>query len=378
MKKIALKTLVCIMAIFAFVFGVNLLSLPKTANAAYFTSITTQDDYFSIQMTINTRRSSSSAPQQDVRTVTTSAGESVSYNCFAWRDVERLTFNFAGVRVPTDCEISEYAFEVTYFQSEDLTTPIGGGKGPESEPLASNVIFQNRFEPFSYFYYIDSDAGVDSTNSHSGHDFGLYRFDFKYKYYNPDTMQHLSEAQWTEMKNPIYIAILPDDVNSIVYSKVSLSTTIIPGSELLNEFNFSLITSTDAFDYINPAYLEWEVTGKDTMNAQYCRDEKMKNDNLDLYAPYKVIIPVYNNYHGKTFLLQTNGIEGYWSVYCYLINPTTNSKILLVQEENLSTVKVAKPSYIWIVYIVIGLLLLIALVSVLIIILRNRTQEKVW
>ena len=378
MKKIALKTLVCIMAIFAFMFGASLISLPKLASAANFMSVTASDDYFSIQMTVTTRRGTSAAPQEDVRTVTTSEGEKVTYNCFSWREIERLTFDFSGQIIKDNSQISEYAFDVTFLQSEDLTTPIGGGKGPQSEVLTQSTIFQNRFEPFRYFYYVDDDASVDSNNSHSGHDFGLYRFDFRYKYYNPDTMQHLSEPQWTAMKTPIYVAILPDDVNSIVYSKVSLSTTVIPGSELLNEFNISLITSTDAFDYINPEYLEWEVTGKDTLNVQYCRDEKMKNDNLTMYGPYSVIIPIYNEYHGKSFLLNTNGIEGTWTVSCYLIKPNTHEKLLLAQEDNLSTIKLEKPSYIWIVYVVLGLAILIALVAVLIIILRNRTQEKVW
>lgn len=378
MKKFALKSLVCIMAIFAFVFGASLISLPKSANAAYFTQIETSDDYFSIRMTVGTRRGTSSALQEDVRTVTTSEGEEVTYNCFSWRNISMLTFDLSGFTIMDNSQISEYSFEVTFLQSEDLTTPLGGGKGPQSEVLTQNAIFQNRFEPFRYMYYVDDDAGENTNNSHSGHDFGLYRFDFRYKYYNPDTMQHLSEPQWTAMKTPIYIAILPDDVNSIAYSRVSLSTTVIPGSELLNEFNISLITSTDAFDYINPKYLEWEVTGKDSLNVQYCRDEKMKNDNLTMYGPYSVIIPIYKDYHGKTFLLNTNGIEGTWSVSCYLIKPKTNERILLAQEDNLSTIKVAKPSLIWIVYVVLGLAILIALVAVLIIILRNRTQEKVW
>ena len=376
MKKIALKTLVCIMAIFAFIFGVNLMSLPKTANAANFTSVTSQNSYFSMTMSARARQGTSSVLQEDTRTVTTYEGESITYNCFKWRELEYFTFRFIGYRPTDNVEIADYSFEVTFIQTEDLKTPIGGGKGPESEVLAQNTIYQNRFETFNFFYYIDSNKGHNSNNSHDGHDFGLYRFDFRYTYLDQDTMEEIGEKQWFAMDDPIYVAILPDDINNINLGRVSLSTMIIPGSELLNEFSFSLLTNNDALDYINPVYLEWEVTGKDTLNAQYCRDENMKNSDLDTYAPYKVIVPIYKEYHGKTFLLDTNGIEGTWTVACYLIRPT--GKILLVQETNLSTIKAAKPSYIWIVYIVLGILLLIALIAVLIIIIRNRTQEKVW
>lgn len=368
-KKILYAIMATILVLFA---GLSLfLCQPYHCANAIFVEQITSDDNFSMKMTANGRRSNNALPL-DKRTSTTTLGKEIEYICFQWKDLESLGFRFSSNIKASDKIFRNFQFKTSFQQTDNLSLPFD-----ECLPttLYEGTITGNNFSQFDFFYYIDSNnQDKESNTSANGHDFGIYKFDFSYDFHDNETMD---EGTWSTYSiGEIYVAVLPDDIDSISsFLDLSILYSISSSNKLMNVFNLYL--SNDAFKYINPAYIQWSVTGTDTMNVNYVLTQKMKDENLE-YANHKVLWQSPVSTTGPRFIFDSNDIEGTWSVTCSIKNSDGQTEKYHLNLDNLSTIKKSPKSFLWL-FIFIGCLLVVgAIVSIIIVVLKNKKHDKVW
>lgn len=348
--------------------GLSLFSLHFTTHSTFaestpkeaFIEKTIDNGKFAMNITANARKQT--ALPLNEQNITTTVGEKINYLCFNWRDLEHLKFKFSSTE-NTGITFKSFQFLLTNLQTDDLTTSIGV---KEPTILYQGNIVNNKFEPFDFYFYIDKNIEInESSNRCKGNDFGIYKFDFVYTYLEEENEVSVSIGD-------LYVAILPDDIDSIPQQEVKIMYSISSSNKLMNIFNLYL--SNDAFKYVNPKYLQWVVVGNDQMNVSYVLTQKMKDENIN-YANYKVIWQTLSNTSGTNFIFDSNDIEGTWTAYCYIKNSDGSEKMTLTVG-NLSTIKVEKTSYVWLILLIIGLVILIGGVIGLIVFYKKR--DKVW
>ena len=320
---------------------------------------------FSMRVTVNFRDRNLEKDLETKVVQNETTGEEIEFYYFKWRELESLSFRFT-TNSNRGC-LSHYLM-LTYMQSEDLSPYIGEGN--------SEVLYEGEgFIPFNFFYYIDSTTeNKNNPNTSSGKDFGLYKFDFVY------TFQQ--DGQITSRHKELYVAVVPDTVEEVVES-LPANTSIIPtvgSNKLMTIYNLTLTTAAhETLKYVNPARLKWEVFGRDTESINYCLDSDMK-EKME-YGSYEMIYPnplPEEKKTGTSFVLDTNDIEGTWTVNL-ILKKSDGSEMSVAKIENLSTKKAERKSYLWLILVIISVVLLaIAIILIIIFVLKKKKDRKVW
>lgn len=359
----SLKTsLLC--TIFLCIASIGIFFVPTNPVGAtdIFTEATVSDAFFNMKISADSRRNNTlplNIKKADSET------ESKTFYCFNWRDLESLEFRFSSNIRDSSYQFTSYQFLMTYIKTEDLNTSMGL-ENPKI--LNQGNISANNFSQFTFHYYVDSEIDISETSLRSkGNDFGLYKFDFNYTYIDDGTERTLSIGEF-------YVAVVPDKVEEIDYSGIKILYTVTSSNKLMNIFNLYL--STDAYKYVDPEQIQWNVIGQDKTNIDYVLSQKIKDENPE-FANYRVIWQSQNPIEptGTAFLFDSNDIEGTWSVYCTIKTKSGEDKVTLIQE-NLSTIKQETKSYVWLILLIIAIVLVIA-VAVTLIVLKTK-HDKVW
>lgn len=346
-------------------FGVGFFALPinNVAYADTFVSKNIQDTNFSMAVEANSRNQT--ALPLDERQITTVVGENITYYCFKWSELEYFRFRFTSTIKDNTNTFNSYQFLLTNIQTDDLQTSLGV---IEPEILYQGTIANNSFSQFDFYYYIDKDSNITETSTRSkGNDFGLYKFDFVYTY-TEDSVEIKRSV------GDIYFAIIPDDIDSIPASEISILYSISSSNRLMNVFNLYL--SNDTYKYVNPKYIQWNVVGNDKTNISYVLTQKIKDENIN-YANSEVIwlsLPE-EKVTGTNFVFDSNDIEGTWTVYCTIKNSDGSEKQNL-SVNNLSTLKQQPKSYVWLILLIVCAVLVLASVIALVVFYKKR--DKVW
>lgn len=358
--------------LFAMLFaGLCFFSLtPKSnfAKADFFSSQTISDTNFSMELNASARNISTSLAL-DKRQISTTVGDETfeyEYFCFKWRELAHLRFRFNSTIFDSPYSFKSYQFVLTYVESENLQSSFGNGT---EKILSESALIENSFSPFDFYYYIDRDAQINEGKERSkGYGFGLYKFDFKYSYLGDE------EQEITRSIGAFYIAVLPDDIDSATHGEnMQILYSVSSSNRLLNVYNLYL--SRDDYKYVNPKYVQWLVVGADLQKTNYVYSEKIRNNSIQ-YANYKAIWQTPPNEPcGNSFVLDTNNIEGTWTAYCIIKDSQGNEKARF-SVDNLSTIKKAEPSYVWlIILIVLSVLVIAGIVGLTVFYLK---KQKVW
>lgn len=361
-KNLALK-FVCFSLIFMLL-GLGVIFCPQSieiANAENFISHTVDNGKFSMKITANTRTPNPLDFTQ--KTVQTVVGEEISYLCFNWRDLESLNFKFTSNIKGSRTAYQSFKFVLTNLQTDDLTLSVGVN---DPEILYQGTIINNNFSQFNFQYYIDKDAKINETQTKcKGNDFGLYKFDFIYSYIEESNEISVSIGD-------VYIAILPDDIDSISISDTKILYSVASSNRLMNIFNLYL--SDNTYKYVNPKYLQWNVVGIDQLNTNYVLTQKAKDSNIN-YSNHKTIWQSLDNTNGTNFVFDSNNIEGTWTATCTIFNSDGSEKLNL-SVSNLSTIKKEQKSYWWLILLIILICLLVGGTVALIVFRKKR--DKIW
>lgn len=344
----------------------------STASADIFSGVTISDGKFSMEMSASARRQNSSL-QLNTQTITKKIddeSEEITYYCFNWSEISNLQFRFKSEIKNSTTTYTGYKFLLTNVQDDNLETEVSQiTEGATFSTLYQANILANNFSQFDFYYYIDSDSDITETTTRcKGNDFGLYKFDFVYSY-NTEEGEAVSVSI-----GAIYVAIVPQDISTVEQTDLKILYSVSSSNKLMNIFKLYL--SNNSYKYVNPKYIQWIVVGLDTKNVNYVLTEKIKTDNLAQYANYKTIwesLPE-GDTTGTEFIFDSNDIEGTWTVYCKIQPGTDNEKVLSVQ--NLSTVKVEKKSYVWLILAILCAVILIG--GIVSLIVFNSKKEKVW
>lgn len=348
-------------------------SFTSAARAESFTEATASDSNFSVSMTASSRRNSV-LPKEE-RSVTTLLGEEVTYLCFKWRDLQNFKFKITSNISYSPYHFSEFSFKLTSVRADDLQIPVTEATlnyQPTTESLYHTNITQNKFTAIDFQYYVDSKAEITENPTRCrGNDFGLYKFDFSYSYSD-------SEASHTICFGSFYVAVLPDDVDAVSDSinpnDIKIFYSVTSSNKLMNVFNLYL--SSDAYRYVNPSYLQWNVVGKDLEKYEYVLTQKIKDASPAEYASHRAIWPSLASTTGTNFVFDSNDIEGTWTATCTIKTNNPKKKDFVLKIEGLSTIKEQKTSYTWIIYTCIGVVVVVAVVVALVLILKKR--DKIW
>lgn len=378
MKSCISKTIsVVFCLIFSAVLMLGVFSFTKFDNAMAdytpFSSETISDTNFSVRLQVAGREATAIGMER--ATITNTVGNDETYLCFKWRDLKRLNFTVNGLFQQNSSTLfNDFDISMTYAQSDDLSSMIEAEQTlPKS--LFPNEIQANSFQPSTLFFYIDQNADTEGlSNAKTGFGFGLYRFTFSY-HFTKDNKQHPASL------DTFNIAVIPDDIDEITTDAIKANNVQIlrqvrSSQMLMNTYNLWL--SSDLFTYVNPKYIEWQVVGKDIENTTYVLNESMRKGE---YTNSKAIWDTIDTPAiGTSFLFDSKNIEGTWNVTCLIkskANPEAGPRAMFTAND-LSTIKVAPKSYLWLIILLIILAILIVVAVVCIILYIKKKHEKVW
>lgn len=347
--------------------GLILIPPQKTYAQDLFENEVVTDNNFTMTMTVNARKQNGRLNRIE-QTITNKVGEEITFLCFNWRDLENFKFNISSNIANQSKNYTSLKFLVTYIESETLNESIGLEE-PDS-PLYETLIYNNNFNDFDYYYYIDEDSSTTPSTTHSnGHGFGLYKFDCIYTYQDEGSSVDVS----TGNLGGIYIAVLPDKVEDVVENNIKIFYSISSSNKLMNIFRLYL--STDDYKYVNPHRLQWNVVGTDKNNINYVLTKQIQQENIGSYANHRFIYESLEASYGNTFIFDSKDIEGTWTAYCTITNSDGSIKNVL-QVSNLSTIKVEKKSYMWLIFLILVICLVLAgIISIIVI---KKKKDKVW
>lgn len=354
-KNSLLKTFFCALLCMLIFVGAFLFVPQKSASAEVFNTVQIGDDNFSMSLGVNSRNNS--ALPLKTMTVETDAG-TINYYVFEWKDLEDLQFRFQSDIENSTKTFTQYEFLVSHRAHENDEQTV--------ETLYHGNIANNNFSSFEFYYYIDSNFNItESATRCKGNDFGYYKFDFNYTYTEDNEAHTISIGEF-------YIAVLPQDVNSVPETNVKLLYTVTSSNKLMNVFNIYL--SNDSYKYVDPANLQWNVVGTDKMNFNYVLSKVIQEKNLSEYANYRVLYENLKDPIGTNFIFDSNDIEGTWTAILTIKSDNGNDKVL--QVSGLSTIKQQQTSYLWLIFLIIGIIILIA--SIILLIVLRKKRDKVW
>ena len=278
--------------------------------------------------------------------VTTKTDEEIDYYCYNWRDISYLTFTFSANLTQELDEYAYFKFIAYNAQTEDLTTPTGHMNENKTTLLEGEIV-NNTVSIPRFYFYIDSDAQFNeqAKDRAKGTGFGLYRFKFVYAIAQPSSGDEDPIVFEIELGS-IFIAILPDDIQSIPLQNLSIRYSVSSSNRLMNVYNLYL-SAEDEFKYVNPNFIEWSIIGKDRSNVDYVLSLKMKNSS-PAYANYRVVWTSQIDPVGPEFTFDSNNIEGTWKAYCTILNHDGTERVTLTSTE-LSTIKSPQKALIWII-----------------------------
>lgn len=363
-KTIKFKNFICLafVLLLFFLAGFSLFVPTNIAHAAAFVNEVVTNDGITMQMTVSNRRNVTLDRVEEI--VVDTVGQETTYLCFNWRDLESLNFRFSGT-ISSSSQFTSYRFDVTHVRAENLNQAIGTGT---TETLYEADIVGNNFPTSEFYYYVDSDSGASSSNSSSGHDFGLYKFDLIYT--------HSENGETVDVSiGSINVAVIPDDITQIeIPAGVSILYTVSSSNALMNIYQLSV--STDVFDYVNPDYLQWSAFGTGVGNMNYVLNQQMKEENPS-YSSYEVLYDSYETPVGTSFVFDSNDVEGNWTVVLSIKNPDGTEKATF-QVTDLSTYRTERQSYLWLILLIILIVLFVVFLTIIIIMIVRKKREKVW
>ena len=293
--------------------------------------------------------------------------QKIAYVCYDWSSVSHLkismqrssntdpNFNFLG-----------YELRLSYMQTENLSQNIHDFNGKKFSDLVIYSSSTSSSMP-SFTYYINEIEGVkESEQTKIGYGFGLYKFEFVYKYL--DTGDTSQEKATEKSIGSIYVAILPDDIDTTSGS-FGITYTVSSSSTFLNAFTFKI--DNDTYKYVNPCYIVWFVDGVDKGNMHYVLTE---SDREGQFFSYSALWDSYENRNGNTFYFDSNGIEADFTVTCSIYDSEGNLKAY--NSVDITTIKVNPVSYLWL--IIVGIILTIVIISSIILIFVLKKKEKMY
>ncbi len=325
------------------------------ADNEVYVSETISDSAFSMTMMVDGRKNST-IPKQ-TKTVQNDAGD-VTYYVFQWKDLEDLHFRFQSQISYSSRAYSSYEFLVSHKSHESDTLKI--------ESLYHGNIASNNFSQFDFYYYIDSTSKItENATRCKGNDFGYYKFDFNYTYIEDEQSHTISIGEF-------YVQVVPQDIDTVPETELKLLYSVTSSNKLMNVFNIYL--SNDSYKYVDPAYLQWNVVGKDKLNVSYVLSKEIQESNLSEYANYRVLYENPLTPIGTSFIFDSNDVEGTWTVILTIKSNTSHDKTLSVS--GLSTIKEQKASFLWIIILAVAVVL-VAIVVIILIVLKKK-HDKIW
>lgn len=326
-----------------------------------------QQDGLSFQMTAKSRLANQTW-QIEKKTISSAEGN-LQYYFFKWRQLDSFEISISNISSEKSIESYEFSAQhvsADYSLEQNIESPIEfGSSGTNTQSLANGGFFVSN-ATLGLTYYIDQNVSAESQTVKSGFGFGAYKFDFEYAYPQDESSIHESMT--------ILIAVVPDDIVEAV-EKAQANNTILTYSieqpkEILNTYRLSF--SSDAFDYVNPEYLQWQAVGTGKDNKKYVLYKAMCEENVK-YAGY---IPLNNDSYGTTgssYVFDSKGVEGTWTVSVKV----KGSDFSLVSPE-LSTIAEPKPN-LWWMWLLIAFAIALGIGGIVFLaIFIQKKREKVW
>lgn len=323
-------------------------------------TLAVSDNFYSINFRGYDSSTNSLSPTERTATLKVDENQTITYYCYNWSEISRLYIVIQKSTYASQYNIIDTELRVSYLQTDDLEQNIHD----ETQDKYLDVPYSlGNSDNLSLRFYINETSDL-STNEYCGYGFGLYKFEFTYTYFSNDS----SEISTRALSDPIYIAILPDDIDTKSGS-FSINYTTVPSSgTILDAFNFTL--STNTYDYVNPVYVEWFVDGIDENNFRYVLTRS--DTELEGYYSFLPLYESYENRNGTTFYFDSNGIEATFTVTCTVYN--TNGEVIASASTTVSTIKVPTTSYVWLI-ILLSVLILVIIASIILIIVIKRTEK---
>lgn len=323
-------------AVVLFVVSITFLfsSHQETYAAQYETLPTITDGNFTASFVAKARKNTRIL--YTTESVTTITNEEITYNVYDWKDLEYLTISIsADIAENTENEYRFCELNVANIQTDDNKTSIGLFK---ERTISKTLLTNNRMNRQTLTYYIDSSTNlIESEFKKIGNDFGLYRFSLNYTAQIDGSERNINIGS-------LYIEVRPDKIDTKSTTNLKIHYDVTSSNKLMNVFQLSLANSS-SYKYVNPAYIQWKVIGRDVNNVEYALNDEVKNSNT-AYANYRVIWSATQQIQttGQTFLFDSNDIEGTWIATCTILNSDGTEKTILTSEE-MSTIKVERKSY---------------------------------
>ncbi len=312
------------------------------------------------------------------REITDNAGTARQYICLKWEEVEALRFIFNFSNTKPNLRFGQFSLTEIYTTTDDMQTPLApmpNKNEPTSTSLFLNLQIDENAANYTFNYYVDSTYAVDKTETRSaGKDFGLYKFVLSYDYYIPTSADPI--GQNTQRQLECYIAILPTEITEeLKYEIARRDLQIIysvTNERLMNKFVLWL-SNDDVLAYVNPRYIKWSVTGRDSKNYPYVLDDNQRGDGGQKTVYDASPVPPY----GRNFEFDSQGIEGHWDITCEIVD--VNGEVIFTKTiKNLSTYRVEKPSNLWWILLIIFGSLFLILVLILAIYFIRKKHGTVW
>lgn len=334
----------------------------NVAKAVSASEMQVSDDNFSLQMQAFNKYSSTLTAQK--KESVDVSGEKIDYFYFNWSEIKYLTatMNFSPKQ---NYQFTKMQLKVSYRQTEDWTQNV---IAPETASSKSEIVlyekdFTTTNIPSSrLLYYINAD-GTETSEKKFGYGFGIYKFDFLYNYIEQENVYEKSIGS-------IYVAIVPDDIDSI-NSSIHLKHTVSSSNELLNIYNVYI--DSELYNYVNPIYVTWFVEGVDQNNLKYVLTKDDCSGSFATYTPVWESLDK-NLRTGTSFIFDSNNIEADWKISCIILN--SDGSVKTSSSIDVTTIKEKTVSYFWLILlsVMVGLILIGSIVLIIIL----KKKEKIW
>ena len=291
--------------------------------------------------------------------------KSINYIYYNWSELNYLKINMSAPYLSSSTQFTGAKLYVSYLQTEDWKQNVSSDTNLNKDKVIyETTIFGNNFPTVPFTFYIDEQTNIsEGVQTKFGNGFGIYKFEFVYSFIESSQNKNIDKSMGS-----IYFAIVPDNVDE-VEGDINIKYTISSSDQFLNVYHLYLDTST--YNYVNPCYVVWTIEGVDQNNMRYVLTE---SDRVGQYYSYEALWPSYENRNGKTFVFDSNGVEGDFEIYCTIYD--TDGQIKTFDMVEVTTIKDKTFSYLWLIIVLCIVFIIIVASIILIIVLKKK--EKLW